>query len=113
MKQLTFGDIVVVEGYLIGVIVKSWVKNNEAQYHEVYVRDTMTIKEYNEKDIDRYMVRHKELSEEEMEWQDNAVHPFVDIHGRDKELYEKMQKIFNDPNYEKNFQEWKEKQHEG
>lgn len=71
-----FGDIVVVEGILIGVVVKSWIRNNEEIIYEVYVRNLNSIKEYKEKDIQRYMVRHKELTEEEIEYQNNAINPF-------------------------------------
>lgn len=75
--QFCFGDIVVVEENLIGVICKSCVRNNKELYYDVYVRDYSTIKQYDEKDIQRYMVRHKELSEEEMEYQKEAMKPFV------------------------------------
>lgn len=77
-----FGDIVVVEGNLIGVVVKSFgwgVAVNsfgvtkKKPHHEVYVRDYNCIREYTEDQMQRYMVRHKELSEEEMEWQYNAI----------------------------------------
>lgn len=72
-----FGDIVVVETNLIGVIVKSFVRNNDCIVHEVYVRDYNKIVEYYEKDIQRYMVRHKELDENELEYQFNATNPYV------------------------------------
>ena len=75
--KFTFGDIVVVEETQIGVVVKTWVRNNEELIYEVYVRNVNNIKEYKEKDIQRYMVRHKELSEEEIEYQNNAINPFV------------------------------------
>lgn len=75
--KFCFGDIVVVEDRLIGVIVKSWCRNNEEIYYEVYVRDYSTIKEYAEKDIQRYMVRHKELSDEELDYQKEALNPFI------------------------------------
>lgn len=68
MKFL-FGDIVVVEGYLIGVIVKSWQSLMRGNYYEVYVRNYNAIKEYDEREIERYKVRHKELNEEEMYYQ--------------------------------------------
>lgn len=68
MKFL-FGDIVVVEKYLIGVIVKSWQSNKRGNYYEVYVRNYNRMVEYDEKDIERYRVRHKELNEEEMHYQ--------------------------------------------
>lgn len=65
-----FGDIVVVEEYLIGVIVKSYINyNSKIISHEVYVREFNYIKEYEENEIQRYMVRHKYLNEEEMEYQ--------------------------------------------
>ena len=75
--KFCFGDIVIVEERLIGVICKSWVRNNKEIYYEVYVRDYSCIKEYDEKDIQRYMVRHKELSDEELEYQQNAMNPFI------------------------------------
>ena len=72
-----FGDIVVVEEILIGVVVKTWIRNNEKILYEVYVRDFNCIKEYEEDEIQRYMVRHKELSKEEIEYQKNAIDPFT------------------------------------
>lgn len=72
-----FGDIVVVEEVLIGVVVKTWIRNNEKIIYEVYVRNLNGIKEYEEDEIQRYMVRHKELNEEEIEYQNNAINPFV------------------------------------
>lgn len=68
MKFL-FGDIVVVEKRLIGVIVKSWQLMKRGNYYEVYVRNFNRIVEYDEKDIARYRVRHKELNEEEFYYQ--------------------------------------------
>ena len=64
-----FGDIVVIEGDLIGVIVKSWLDCT----YEVYVRNFNSIKSYKEDDIQRYMVRHKFLDEQELEYQNNAL----------------------------------------
>ena len=60
-----FGDIVVVEGNKIGVIVKTW----ESLHYDVYVRMYNSIKIYDESQIDRYRVRHKYLDEQEMGWQ--------------------------------------------
>lgn len=68
MKFL-FGDIVVVEDTLIGVVVKSWQSMKRGNYYEVYVRNYDEIKEYDETDIERYKVRHKELSQEDMYYQ--------------------------------------------
>lgn len=72
--KYAFGDIVIVEKNLIGVIVKSWtpIKNFEMK-HEVYVREYNSIVEYPEDKIQRYLVRHKYLSEEEIEYQYNAI----------------------------------------
>lgn len=72
-----FGDIVIVKENLIGVIVKSWIpitgpNADKGPSHEVYVRNYNIIETFYETDIDRYMVRHKELSEEEIEWQSNS-----------------------------------------
>ncbi len=68
MKFL-FGDIVVVEDNLIGVVVKSWQSTVRGNYYDVYVRNYNGIIECDEKDIERYKVRHKELNEEEMYYQ--------------------------------------------
>lgn len=69
MMKYCFGDIVVVEGDLIGVVVKCWCDKT----YEVYVRSFNIIKSYNENDIQRYMVRHKYLNDEELEYQYNAI----------------------------------------
>ena len=42
-------------------------------YHLVYVRSYNDIRKYTEDEMERYMVRHKYLSKEEMEYQSNAV----------------------------------------
>lgn len=70
--EYTFGDIVVVEDGLIGVIVKCWCGG----VYEVYVRMYNNIKQYKENEIQRYLVRHKYLSEEEKEYQYNAINGF-------------------------------------
>lgn len=74
--KYTFGDIVVVDDINIGVVVKCWIgfKDNEKLYkYDVYVRNYNNIIEYEEEELQRYMVRHKELSEEEQEYQYNAI----------------------------------------
>lgn len=71
-----FGDIVVVEHDKIGVVVKDWIyyhKDKKTVYHEVYVRMDNEIKEYTENEMERYMVRHKYLDEDELYYQHNAV----------------------------------------
>lgn len=76
-----FGDIVVVCGNLIGVVLKSWVRyvageRDPVTEHEVYVRMSGEIKVFGEGDMDRYMVRHKVLDEHELEYQRNAMEGF-------------------------------------
>lgn len=74
--QFCFGDIVVVDEIEIGVIVKSWIHptdNGKEYNYDVYVREYNEIKNYKESEIQRYMVRHKYLSEEEQEYQYNAI----------------------------------------
>ena len=73
--KFCFGDIVVVEGNLIGVVVKSWCRSlmGSEENHDVYVLSYNSILNYPESEMERYMVRHKELGEEELEWQSNAV----------------------------------------
>lgn len=72
--KYTFGDIVVVNEDEIGVIVKCWCKGSrEEPFYEVYVRNYNEIYEFKESQIQRYMVRHKYLSEEEKEYQYNAI----------------------------------------
>lgn len=70
--KYTFGDIVVVDNIEIGVIVKSWITKKNYNY-DVYVRSYNQIINYKEEEIQRYMVRHKYLSEEEQEYQYNAI----------------------------------------
>lgn len=67
--RFLFGDIVVVENDLIGVVVKTWDSSSKGYQYEVYVRSYNTINDYDESEIDRYRVRHKELNEEELMYQ--------------------------------------------
>ena len=87
--KFCFGDIVVVEGNLIGVILSSWVRKNKEIYYEVYVRVDKEIREYDEKDIQRYMVRHKILDETELEYQDAAINPYI----TEKDVIEFLSKL--------------------
>lgn len=68
-----FGDIVVVEKTKIGVVVKSWINSDNIICHDIYVRLYNCIKQYKESEIQRYMVRHKYLNEEELCYQSNAI----------------------------------------
>lgn len=67
--RFLFGDIVVVENDLIGVVVKTWDCSSKGYQYEVYVRSYNKIIDYDENEIDRYRVRHKELNEEELIYQ--------------------------------------------
>ena len=74
--KFCFGDIVVVDGEKIGVVVKSWVTysgNKVIHNYDVYVRIYNGIRNYKEDEMERYMVRHKYLSEEELEYQTSAM----------------------------------------
>lgn len=74
--KFCFGDIVVVEENLIGVVVKSWVtfsKGEKVKNYDIYVRMKNGIVNYREEEIQRYMVRHKYLSDEEMEYQYDTI----------------------------------------
>ncbi len=71
--KFTFGDIVVVDKINIGVVVKCWTSFDKDYSYEVYVRMDNCIREYKENEIERYMVRHKYLSDEEQEYQFNAI----------------------------------------
>jgi hypothetical protein len=75
--KFCFGDIVVVRGNLIGVVVKAWIRyaasGGTSHEYEVYVRMSRQIEQFREDEMERYMVRHKERDEQEMEWQRNAM----------------------------------------
>lgn len=64
-----FGNVVVVQGGLIGVIVKSWGEGTILKEcsHDVYVRDFNSVKTYREPDI-RHFIYSKELTDEEREF---------------------------------------------
>lgn len=61
-----FSQVVVVEGDLIGVVLKTWNEKSGYSYF-VYVRDYNDIHQYNEADI-QHFIYSKELSEEEKEF---------------------------------------------
>jgi len=101
--KFCFGDIVVVENNLIGVVVKSWInpknisvspRDREVR-HEVYVRYFNEIREYPEDLIERYMVRHKYLEGEEITWQNNAINNTIEaldepLTDKEKEIIRKL-----------------------
>ena len=61
-----FGNVVVVEGDMVGVIVKTWETNGNYN-HEVYVRGWNGIKTYEESHINHF-VYSKELADGEREF---------------------------------------------
>lgn len=72
--KFCFGDIVVVNGDEIGVVVKCWqrsLRGKEPSY-DVYCRMQDAIVCFPESGVQRYMVRHKYLDEEELQWQKNS-----------------------------------------
>lgn len=69
--KLCFGDIVVVDEVQIGVVVKCWrgsLQGNPPSY-DVYVSSYNAIVNYTEDEVERYMVRHKYLNDEELQYQ--------------------------------------------
>jgi len=75
--KFCFGDIVVVHGNEIGVVVKSWKsykprERRPVNEYDVYVRMSNGIETLPEDKIQRYAVRHKYLNKREMEWQHEA-----------------------------------------
>lgn len=66
--KFCFGDIVVINGDEIGVVVKSWERSdeNDEPHHDVYCRMTRNIQSFRESEMRRYMIRHKYLDEREL-----------------------------------------------
>lgn len=55
MKHFVFGEIVVVENGLIGVVVKTWYHVDTKEYtYEVYVRHYNSICIYEEKELEEF-----------------------------------------------------------
>ncbi|MBP5331374.1 MAG: hypothetical protein J6Y89_05940 [Lachnospiraceae bacterium] len=70
--KFCFGDIVVVNGNEVGVVVKSWEGMNCENIYDVYCRMSDTIENFKESEMERYMVRHKFLDRQEMAWNRSA-----------------------------------------
>ncbi len=72
--KVVFGDIVVVLDNLIGVVVKNrgTSSNSDEPKADVYIRSLNTIEEFPISAIERYQVRHKNLDEDEINYQRNA-----------------------------------------
>jgi hypothetical protein len=62
-----FSQVVVVTGYFIGVIVKTWESSKTGLNYDVYVRSFNAIKNYQESEI-RQFVYDKELTDEQLEF---------------------------------------------
>lgn len=69
--KFLFGDIVVVDKNIIGVVLKTWENFHNVYTYDVYNRMTNLITTYNETSMERYRVRHKYLNEEEYEYQNS------------------------------------------
>ena len=73
IAKYLFGDIVVVEDNLLGVVLKTWETISSTGHHyfnyDIYVRAHSYIKNYQESQVERYRVRHKYLDEEELRYQ--------------------------------------------
>lgn len=68
MKFLV-GDFVVYKKVFIGIVLKIWYSPQNGYSYDVYIRSWSRIDEIPEDQLERYRVRHKELNEEEMEYQ--------------------------------------------
>ncbi len=61
LPKFQFSNVVVVDGNLVGCIVKTWgASKNRSIHYEVYVRSFNSIVEYDENDI-KHLVYDKEL----------------------------------------------------
>lgn len=58
-----FGNVVVVDGNLIGCIVKSW---NDGT-HDVYVRSQNTVRNFKSSEI-RHYIYSKEIEDDDPQW---------------------------------------------
>ena len=104
--KFCFGDIVVVEKSLIGVVVKSWGRsvNGKEPEHDVYVRMHNGIKRYKESEMQRYMVRHKYVDEQELRWNKNAIDGDGGLFMTTDEFIESCRSDFED---EEGFEQFK------
>ena len=64
-----FGDIVVVDKEQIGVVLKTWFDGKKTYVYEIYVRSYNYSRDYEEKKVERYRVRHKYLDSDEIRYQ--------------------------------------------
>lgn len=66
------GDSVVYRNLYIGIVLKSWYSPKNGYSYDVYVRSWNRVDEIPEDQLERYRVRHKELNEEEMMYQNGT-----------------------------------------
>lgn len=71
-SKYLFGDIVVYEKVFIGVVLKTWYNDKSGFNYDVYIRSFNKIINVAEREIKRYRVRHKELNEEELAYQNRT-----------------------------------------
>lgn len=66
--RFQFGQVVVVEEELVGVVVKVWTASRDYAFnYEVYVKSYNAIKDYPEHEVMQY-IHHKELEDWEKEY---------------------------------------------
>ena len=63
--MFNFGNIVMVENGLVGVVVKCWDSSKTGRNYDVYVRSFNGIKGYQENEM-RHFIYDKELSKEDL-----------------------------------------------
>lgn len=64
--MFNFGEIVIVEKNLVGVIVKCWTSQKGDNY-DIYVRSYNAISNYSENEIHKF-IYDKELTDEQLEF---------------------------------------------
>lgn len=71
-SKYLFGDIVVYEKVFIAVVLDTWYNDKNGFSYDIYIRSFNKIINVPEKEIKRYRVRHKELNDEELEYQNET-----------------------------------------
>lgn len=65
--KFQFGNVVVVNGEDIGVIVKSWIIDSNSYFYDVYIRHSSNILNIKENNIKHY-IYSKELLDDQKEF---------------------------------------------
>lgn len=63
--KLVFGDIVVVDGNQVGVVVRTWADTREPKV-DVYVRSYQQVRAYSVDQVERHQVRSKILDGDDL-----------------------------------------------